>query len=237
MGRFISPDWSAQVEPVPYAKLGDPQSLNLYSYVENNPLRAADPDGHDCFATYGYGGIGCNAPSPEEENQSSWQQFFNTHPWLDNNLCQCFAGASAQQQKKSSLWQRFLASHPAIAGFLTRYMGSKEAETALRTGKIPNTNDRAVPRPTHFTKDEPTNNAQEAQQKYELRDTPTYRATVPEERAPNVRTPETGATTSGGGSQVVTDDEVPVNPEEIFLLGGGAAGDIPTGDIPIVDPF
>jgi RHS repeat-associated protein len=30
MGRFMSPDWSAQVEPVPYAKLGDPQTLNLY---------------------------------------------------------------------------------------------------------------------------------------------------------------------------------------------------------------
>jgi hypothetical protein len=31
MGRFMSPDWSAKVEPVPYAKLDDPQSLNLYA--------------------------------------------------------------------------------------------------------------------------------------------------------------------------------------------------------------
>jgi len=31
---------------VPYGKLIDPQSLNLYSYVENNPLRSPDPDGH-----------------------------------------------------------------------------------------------------------------------------------------------------------------------------------------------
>jgi len=46
VGRFLSPDWSAKVEPVPYAKLADPQSLNLYSYVENNPLRTVDPDGH-----------------------------------------------------------------------------------------------------------------------------------------------------------------------------------------------
>jgi RHS repeat-associated protein len=38
MGRFMSPDWSAKVQPVPYAKLGDPQSLNLYVYVLNNPL-------------------------------------------------------------------------------------------------------------------------------------------------------------------------------------------------------
>ena len=30
MGRFLSPDWSAKAEPVPYAKLDNPQSLNLY---------------------------------------------------------------------------------------------------------------------------------------------------------------------------------------------------------------
>jgi RHS repeat-associated protein len=47
MGRFMSPDWSAQEEPVPYAKLDNPQSLNLYSYVLNNPLGKADPDGHE----------------------------------------------------------------------------------------------------------------------------------------------------------------------------------------------
>ncbi|HEX3569850.1 MAG TPA: RHS repeat-associated core domain-containing protein [Acidobacteriaceae bacterium] len=46
MGRFMSPDWSAQADPVPYANLENPQSLNLYAYVGNNPLRFADPDGH-----------------------------------------------------------------------------------------------------------------------------------------------------------------------------------------------
>ena len=46
MGRFLSPDWSAKVAPVPYAKLDDPQSLNLYAYVRNNPLVRFDPDGH-----------------------------------------------------------------------------------------------------------------------------------------------------------------------------------------------
>jgi RHS repeat-associated protein len=48
MGRFMSPDWSAQEEPVPYASLDDPQSLNLYAYVRNNPLARLDADGHGC---------------------------------------------------------------------------------------------------------------------------------------------------------------------------------------------
>jgi hypothetical protein len=46
MGRFLTPDWSAKEEPVPYAKLDDPQSLNLYAYVRNNPLIRVDADGH-----------------------------------------------------------------------------------------------------------------------------------------------------------------------------------------------
>jgi len=46
MGRFMSPDWSAKAEPVPYAKLDDPQSLKLYAYVGNNPLTQVDADGH-----------------------------------------------------------------------------------------------------------------------------------------------------------------------------------------------
>jgi len=46
-GRFLSPDWDAKSDdPVPYAKLDNPQSLNLYSYVWNNPLSRNDPDGH-----------------------------------------------------------------------------------------------------------------------------------------------------------------------------------------------
>lgn len=46
-GRFLSPDWSAKATPVPYAVLGNPQSLNLYAYVGNNPLSLADSTGHD----------------------------------------------------------------------------------------------------------------------------------------------------------------------------------------------
>jgi len=57
MGRWLSPDWSAKEEPVPYAKLDNPQSLNLYSYVLNNPLSNVDPDGHagSCGAAAGDG--------------------------------------------------------------------------------------------------------------------------------------------------------------------------------------
>jgi len=58
-GRFLSPDWSAKEEPVPYAKLEYPQTLNLYSYVLNNPMTHSDPDGHKCGDA---GQPACTAP-------------------------------------------------------------------------------------------------------------------------------------------------------------------------------
>jgi RHS repeat-associated protein len=47
LGRFITPDWSAKPVTVPYADLHDPQTLNQYAYVRNNPISKADPDGHE----------------------------------------------------------------------------------------------------------------------------------------------------------------------------------------------
>jgi RHS repeat-associated protein len=59
-GRFTSPDeWAGgiadpftggqvgQPGPLPYADITDPQTLNKYVYVRNNPLRYTDPDGHE----------------------------------------------------------------------------------------------------------------------------------------------------------------------------------------------
>jgi RHS repeat-associated protein len=45
-GRFLSPDWDADPNSVPYATFADPQSLNLYSYVLNNPFTRMDRTGH-----------------------------------------------------------------------------------------------------------------------------------------------------------------------------------------------
>lgn len=43
----MSPDWADKPEAVPYSQLDNPQSLNLYGYVNNNPLSKANKDGHD----------------------------------------------------------------------------------------------------------------------------------------------------------------------------------------------
>jgi RHS repeat-associated protein len=55
MGRFMSPDWATKPYPVPYSKLDNPQTLNLYAYVGNNPMNRFDPDGHYSCDTKNHG--------------------------------------------------------------------------------------------------------------------------------------------------------------------------------------
>ncbi len=45
-GQWMSPDWSSSPTDVPYASMGNPQSMNLYAYVGNDPIDGQDADGH-----------------------------------------------------------------------------------------------------------------------------------------------------------------------------------------------
>ncbi len=45
-GRWLSSDWSAVPVAVPCANLTNPQTLNLYSMVADDPESFADLDGH-----------------------------------------------------------------------------------------------------------------------------------------------------------------------------------------------
>ena len=66
----MSPDWSAKPQGVPYAKLGNPQSLNLYAYVMNNPITFNDPTGHDiCSEDQSGHQTGC-------QTESKWHNFW-----------------------------------------------------------------------------------------------------------------------------------------------------------------
>jgi RHS repeat-associated protein len=58
LGRFMTPDWAAKPSTVPYAKFGDPQTLNLYAFVENGPVNRIDADGHVEWAPHLSFGVG-----------------------------------------------------------------------------------------------------------------------------------------------------------------------------------
>jgi RHS repeat-associated protein len=60
-GRFVTPDWSSVPAPVPYADLTNPQSLNQYVIVADDPSSFADLDGHDF-------NVGCTAREGAEKS-------------------------------------------------------------------------------------------------------------------------------------------------------------------------
>ena len=42
----MTPDWAAAPTDVPYAQFGNPQTLNLYGYVQDSPLDKVDVNRH-----------------------------------------------------------------------------------------------------------------------------------------------------------------------------------------------
>jgi RHS repeat-associated protein len=58
-GRYTSPDWSEKPQAVPYADFANPQTLNLYAYADNNPLKNRDLDGHCTIDGETHGKVWC----------------------------------------------------------------------------------------------------------------------------------------------------------------------------------
>lgn len=86
MGRFMTPDWAARPTAVPYAVFGDPQTLNLYTYVENNPINRADADGHQ-DETGGNPASVCLVSSPCETKISLAQKDAANQTAAQNSCC------------------------------------------------------------------------------------------------------------------------------------------------------
>lgn len=90
LGRFMSPDWSANPSPVPFAELADPQSLNLYSYTRNNPMNRTDPSGHCTIDGERHNWLWCAAHSlgiTETKNEYN-QRIEQERQWLITNIAQ-----------------------------------------------------------------------------------------------------------------------------------------------------
>jgi RHS repeat-associated protein len=101
-GRFTTPDWSSTPQAVPYADLHDPQSLNLYAYVRNNPMKNRDLDGHVCF--FGIGNT-CAASPPSGPKNST--------PGLDTKS---MLTLSRQPRDLSSQGAAFIRSYEQFRG-------------------------------------------------------------------------------------------------------------------------
>ena len=83
-GRWLSADWSNVPVPVPYANLTNPQTLNLYAMVSDDPESFADLDGHgtepngpppkDCMEMGGKCGLGNHLVEAEQDKTAQQPQ-------------------------------------------------------------------------------------------------------------------------------------------------------------------
>lgn len=135
MGRWLSPDPSK----LNYADLGNPQSLNLYNYVGNNPLSRVDLDGL-CWKGFQW------ACDTVQRFANSFSYGFITNKQVDqvvqqgkNNLKQ--HGLSAEGLSRVALaaagrasgktWQTYIKRHPDLEPYSERTSGTGTPEQNL----------------------------------------------------------------------------------------------------------
>lgn len=104
-GRWLSSDWSATPVAVPYANLSNPQTLNLYSMVSDDPESFADLDGH------------INTPGAEQATACQ------TDP---NGKCQATQNQNNNDQKSTQGQKTTYKSKKAAAKAAGREMRKKE---------------------------------------------------------------------------------------------------------------
>jgi RHS repeat-associated protein len=76
-GRFLSPDWSSVPAPIPNADFANPQTLNLYAFVNDNPVSFFDLDGHECVMDREGNFSGdCSSPGDEKVTKAGQNQVF-----------------------------------------------------------------------------------------------------------------------------------------------------------------
>ena len=138
-GRWLSADWSSVPVPVPYANLTNPQTLNLYAMVADDPESFADLDGHitnasqgsqdpmnggpSCAAT-GQGGTGsaisgnCGASQTANQTDDQQQAQAAKQQAQNNNLKKEVEGIKTDQEKWNSILKPLIEIASTVVAFL-----------------------------------------------------------------------------------------------------------------------
>jgi RHS repeat-associated protein len=128
MGRFMSPDPSG----LTYADISNPQSLNLYAYTLNNPLKFTDPTGMYCF----YGGKG---DTTENDGDVTDYDFTDEQgdchgQWIDNPTTNVTVSTGGDNGNT-------LSTFPSDVSLNYQFIPGKGCSAALKTA---GTNSKAI---------------------------------------------------------------------------------------------
>jgi RHS repeat-associated protein len=176
LGRFLQPD---PIVPEP----GNPQALNRYAYVYNNPLRYTDPSGHVpvILVMMGIGAVsgalinyGVQVAANISQNGLTVQAF--THVNLASIGASALAGAvgGATFYGASAVFAGGVVDRAVMAarfpGYYTRYVGEGEIAAIQQTGLLRG----GRPGETYFTIDRYVSK-NSAMQRLALKHGPEYR--------------------------------------------------------------
>ena len=126
LGRWLSADWSSVPAPVPYANLTNPQTLNLYAMVSDNPESFADLDGHcghlsmpgAATATEPCGNPGDNTHDTEGDGNTGIAAFScEAHPESCDSSAQVSAQSSQIAAQEAAKGQN--AQQPTVTIIIT----------------------------------------------------------------------------------------------------------------------
>jgi len=230
MGRFMSPDWSAQPQAVPYVAMENPQSLNLYGYVLNNPLSRTDSDGHVWQCGQQTSGTNANGDTVVNANCHDVPDWWDFTGWAFTGFANILYGNPRQGVKEmaygyggaiatgvigegvSSLVGEVIDGMTVVSEsgdtvVVQRVMSRAELEATEKTGLL-----RGGRAGTHFVTDSAPDSASAAQQQLALPNTPEVKVTmeVPKSAlsAPEPVTSDFGQ--PGGGTQMTATGNVSV---------------------------
>lgn len=119
LGRWLSADWSSVPVPVPYANLTNPQTLNLYAMVSDNPETFADLDGHCGVITPGAPTAtqpcqNSNAPATVgNDKQEAQKNGTNTKPQINVRLVVYYSSNLTGAQRAQAAGQIAIAQYNA----------------------------------------------------------------------------------------------------------------------------
>jgi RHS repeat-associated protein len=153
LGRWTSPDWSESPTPIPYASLEYPQSLNLYSYVQNNPLSHTDPNGHCDVDGEHHNWLWCaaNTAGFTETKKESGARI----EWAKNHPITAAQAAALQAENGvvmtvmvGMVGGENAAADTEVANAEAAAQGAEAAEVAQTSTAIPRTMANGVPQPS-----------------------------------------------------------------------------------------
>ena len=230
-GRFMTSDWAGKPTDVPYASFGNPQSLNLYSFVNNNPTTTRDADGHDGEAGAPFvvtpelisslGDIGKGVANAVVDTANFASRVMMLGDDSAPHIPQPFSDASTTVKATEIIAPLLIPGDESVGVERGMSEGTEVVERAMSESELKATQDTGLLRGgrdgTHYASDAVNNDAGRAQQRLALPQKPEVKATmeVPKGKFSDPSRVQPANNMPGGGLERTAEGKIPVKIKKV----------------------